>query len=207
MNAFPCDHQRILDSTSILELTQLPHHLCIIGGGYIGCEFASLFAQFGVKVTIVEALPSILASPGTADRPVHAKSFQSRGIAIQTKYTSRRSKTKKAMPASLLKMEKRSMPTWRSSPSAAKFSPRDRSGEGRTGRQRQGRDRHGQPDGNCRQRHLCHRRCDRPMDAGPCRIPSRDRRRIQCRRPRDAYPLQGRSVGRYSLPLKSRPSV
>jgi dihydrolipoamide dehydrogenase len=48
--AFPCDHKRILNSSSILELTKLPKSLAIIGGGYIGCEFASLYA----------ALPEIL---------------------------------------------------------------------------------------------------------------------------------------------------
>src|SRR3989338_6619215 len=40
--AFPCDHEKIFNSSSILELKTLPKTLAIIGGGYIGCEFASL---------------------------------------------------------------------------------------------------------------------------------------------------------------------
>ena len=47
IKAFPCDHRRILNSTSILELTEVPKSLAIVGGGYIGCEFASLFAELG----------------------------------------------------------------------------------------------------------------------------------------------------------------
>lgn len=84
IKAFPCDHQRILNSTSILELTELPRHLCIVGGGYIGCEFASLFAELGVKITILEALPSILSAQGKQIAQFMTKSFQSRGIEIQT---------------------------------------------------------------------------------------------------------------------------
>ena len=41
--AFPCDHKRVFNSTSILELTYFLKTFAIIGGGYIGCEFAVLF--------------------------------------------------------------------------------------------------------------------------------------------------------------------
>ncbi len=58
--AFPCDHQRILDSTSMLQLQKLPKNLIIIGGGYIGCEFSSLFREMGVDVTIIEMMDHIL---------------------------------------------------------------------------------------------------------------------------------------------------
>lgn len=84
LNQFPCDHQRILDSTSVLELISLPKSICIIGGGYIGCEFASLFSQFGTKVTIVEAMPAVLSSLGPQIAEFMAKSLKSRGIAILT---------------------------------------------------------------------------------------------------------------------------
>ncbi len=82
--AFPCDHSRIMNSTSILELTKLPKSLAIIGGGYIGCEFASLYAEFGVKVTILEALPNILTLQGKTIGDALTKSFQKKGIDIQT---------------------------------------------------------------------------------------------------------------------------
>jgi dihydrolipoamide dehydrogenase len=84
VKAFPCDHERILNSTSILELTQLPKSLCVVGGGYIGCEFASLFAELGVKVTIVEALPSILALQGKTVSDYMTKTFTSKGIELKT---------------------------------------------------------------------------------------------------------------------------
>lgn len=84
VKAFPCDHERILNSTSILELTSLPKSLAIVGGGYIGCEFATLFAELGVKVTVLEAMPTILAAQGTAVAQFMAKSFAAKGIDVQT---------------------------------------------------------------------------------------------------------------------------
>jgi dihydrolipoamide dehydrogenase len=84
VKAFPCDHKRILNSTSILELTEVPKSLAIVGGGYIGCEFASLFAELGVKVTILEALPTILMTQGPMVAQFMTKSFASKGIDIQT---------------------------------------------------------------------------------------------------------------------------
>lgn len=82
--AFPCDHERILNSTSALELTELPKTMAIIGGGYIGCEFASLFAEFGVKVTIVEALPAIVQAQGKTISAALTSAFKNRGIDIKT---------------------------------------------------------------------------------------------------------------------------
>ncbi len=82
--AFPCDHTRIMNSTSILELTQLPKNLAIIGGGYIGCEFASLYAEFDVNVTILEALPSILSLQGKAVGEALTAAYKKQGINIQT---------------------------------------------------------------------------------------------------------------------------
>ncbi len=87
IKAFPCDHERILNSTSILELTETPKSLAIVGGGYIGCEFASLFAELGVKVTILEALPTILAAQGTQIAQFMTKAFAAKGIDIQTGVT------------------------------------------------------------------------------------------------------------------------
>ena len=49
------DNPYVYTSTSIMELEKLPRHLVIVGGGYIGLEFASMFAGFGSKVTILEA--------------------------------------------------------------------------------------------------------------------------------------------------------
>lgn len=49
------ESQFVYTSTSIMELTELPKHLVIIGGGYIGLEFASMYAEFGSKVTVLES--------------------------------------------------------------------------------------------------------------------------------------------------------
>lgn len=96
VKAFPCDHDRILNSTSILEITQLPKSLAIVGGGYIGCEFASLFAELGVKVTILEAMPAILAAQGSQIAQFMTKSFQDRGIEIITNVTVKSLENKKS---------------------------------------------------------------------------------------------------------------
>ena len=82
--AFPCDHEKIFNSTSILELTKLPSSIAIVGGGYIGCEFASLFAALGVKVTILEALPSIVSVQGKEISKVLTDAFVKKGIVIRT---------------------------------------------------------------------------------------------------------------------------
>jgi pyruvate/2-oxoglutarate dehydrogenase complex dihydrolipoamide dehydrogenase (E3) component len=50
----------VLDSTSIMELDELPEHLIILGGGYIGLEFGQMFRRFGSEVTIVQRAPRLL---------------------------------------------------------------------------------------------------------------------------------------------------
>lgn len=82
--AFPCDHQKVFNSTSILELTTLPKKMAIIGGGYIGCEFASLFNELGVEVVILEALPSIVALQGKTVADTLSKAFTTKGIQVRT---------------------------------------------------------------------------------------------------------------------------
>lgn len=82
--AFPFDQTRILDSTAILEMTTLPKKIAIIGGGIIGCEFASLFAAFGVDVILLEMLPRIIPTEGEAISATLARAFQKRGIKIET---------------------------------------------------------------------------------------------------------------------------
>ena len=48
------DSKRVYTSTSLMELDVLPRHLIIVGGGYIGLEFASMYTSFGSKVTVLE---------------------------------------------------------------------------------------------------------------------------------------------------------
>ena len=84
IKAFPCDHERIFNSTSILAQTKLPKSLVVIGGGYIGCEFASLYKELGVDVTIVEALPQIISQQGITLSNALLKRFQKMGINVET---------------------------------------------------------------------------------------------------------------------------
>ncbi len=82
--AFPFDHQQIHDSTSILNMKNLPKNLAIVGGGVIGCEFASLFHELDVEVTILETLPSIISMEGIDLSKALTESFTKRGINILT---------------------------------------------------------------------------------------------------------------------------
>ena len=59
---FKIDQKRIIDSTGALALDAVPPRLIVIGGGYIGLELGMVYAKFGSKVTVVEALPRLLAS-------------------------------------------------------------------------------------------------------------------------------------------------
>ena len=54
------DRVPFLDSTSIMELTELPGHLIVLGGGYIGLEFCQMFRRFGARVTIVNRDPRLI---------------------------------------------------------------------------------------------------------------------------------------------------
>lgn len=73
---------RILTSTELLSLPKLPKSLLILGGGVIGCEFACLFAELGVEVTVVEMLPQILPQTDGECAKLLAKQMSAMGIRI-----------------------------------------------------------------------------------------------------------------------------
>lgn len=76
------DGKNVLTSDEILVMKELPESLLIIGGGYIGCEFAAIFAALGTRVTLVEQLPQLLGnSDRQAVREVE-KSFAELGVKI-----------------------------------------------------------------------------------------------------------------------------
>ena len=81
---FEVDGRWVMTSDEFLDLKELPASVAVIGGGVIGCEFASLLADLGSKVTILEALDSILA--GCDDDIVRTvgRSFKKRGIEVVT---------------------------------------------------------------------------------------------------------------------------
>jgi len=81
---FDVDGTIILTSDEFLALSALPASAAVIGGGAIGCEFASMLSDMGSKVTIVEGLPSILAGCDTEVASVVQRSFKKRGIDIVT---------------------------------------------------------------------------------------------------------------------------
>ena len=84
---FEVDGHFVMTSDEVLELEKLPASAAVIGGGVIGCEFASMLADMGVKVTVLEALPSILTGVDADVTGVVAKSFARRGIDIKTGVT------------------------------------------------------------------------------------------------------------------------
>ncbi len=60
-NEIPFDKERVLDSTSILHMQELPKQLTIVGGGVIACEFATIYASLGVEVIMVDSHAKILS--------------------------------------------------------------------------------------------------------------------------------------------------
>ena len=81
---FDVDGKIVMTSDEFLSIAELPKRAAIIGGGVIGCEFASLLADLGTKVTILEALPKILPGLDKDVTKVIEKSFKRRGIDIRT---------------------------------------------------------------------------------------------------------------------------
>jgi dihydrolipoamide dehydrogenase len=76
------DHQTILSSDSILEVTEIPKSLLVIGSGAVGVEFASMFARFGSRTVIVEILPRIVPIEDEDISRELAASFKRQGIAV-----------------------------------------------------------------------------------------------------------------------------
>jgi dihydrolipoamide dehydrogenase len=76
------DHQTILSSDSILEVTEIPKSLLVIGSGAVGVEFASMFARFGSKTVVVEILPRIVPIEDEEISRELAASFKRQGIAV-----------------------------------------------------------------------------------------------------------------------------
>ncbi len=82
--AFNIDRKNVLTSTEMLDLKKVPESLLIIGGGVMGCEFATLFSAFGSRVMIVELLPSILATEDKMVSRVIGKRFKEAGVNVLT---------------------------------------------------------------------------------------------------------------------------
>jgi dihydrolipoamide dehydrogenase len=81
---FGVDGKLVLTSDEVLSLERAPASVAIIGGGAIGCEFASMFSDLGSQVTVLEALPSLLTGCDEDVVSVVARSFRKRGINVKT---------------------------------------------------------------------------------------------------------------------------
>jgi dihydrolipoamide dehydrogenase len=77
------DSPRCVDSEGLLAQTEVPRRLVILGGGIIGCEFASIFRRFGSEATIIEMLPRLIPMEDEDASKELAKQFGKRGIALQ----------------------------------------------------------------------------------------------------------------------------
>jgi dihydrolipoamide dehydrogenase len=76
------DSSRCVDSTGLLAQEEVPKRLVVLGGGVIGCEFASIFQRFGSEVTIIEMLPKLIPMEDDDASKELAKQFGRRGITL-----------------------------------------------------------------------------------------------------------------------------
>ena len=82
---FKFDGEKILSSDDILNIAEVPKSLLIVGGGVVGCEFATLFNELGAEITVVEMMEHILPNE---DREIAKRlegTFKKKGIKILTK--------------------------------------------------------------------------------------------------------------------------
>ncbi|MGA2915049.1 MAG: dihydrolipoyl dehydrogenase [Sedimentisphaerales bacterium] len=80
----PFDGEKIISSAEALCLSQIPKSMVIIGGGVIGCEMACIYATVGTKITIIEALPTILPFEDEWVGQLLTREFKKLGINIIT---------------------------------------------------------------------------------------------------------------------------
>jgi dihydrolipoamide dehydrogenase len=78
------DGERVITSEHALKLETVPSSVVVLGGGVIGVEFASVWRSFGAEVTIVEALPRLVAAEDEASSKVLERTFRKRGIVMRT---------------------------------------------------------------------------------------------------------------------------
>lgn len=77
------DRVPYLTSRSLLDLRQLPEHLVVVGGGYIGCEFAQMFRRFGSRVTVVQRADRLLPGEDAEVSAAVLEGFLADGIDVR----------------------------------------------------------------------------------------------------------------------------
>ena len=75
---------RVMTSDQALGLEEVPGRVVVLGGGVIGVEFASVMRSFGAEVTVVEALPRLVAAEDPASSAALERAFRKRGITVRT---------------------------------------------------------------------------------------------------------------------------
>ena len=78
------DGERVITSEQALRLERVPQSVVVLGGGVIGCEFASVWRSFGAEVTIVEALPRLVPAEDEACSKALERAFKKRRIELRT---------------------------------------------------------------------------------------------------------------------------
>jgi len=78
------DGSGILNSDHILQIDRIPESMLVIGAGAVGCEFASIFKDFGTKVTIVEVLPQLLPIEDHEISKEFTRLFKKKGVDVMT---------------------------------------------------------------------------------------------------------------------------
>ena len=81
---FDVDGRIVMTSDEVLALDRLPVSVAVVGGGAIGCEFASMFSDLGTQVTVLEVLPTLLTGCDEDVVAVVGRSFRKRGITVHT---------------------------------------------------------------------------------------------------------------------------
>jgi dihydrolipoamide dehydrogenase len=81
---FKFDGKHIVDSTGALDFSTVPERFIVVGGGYIGIEIGTLYAKLGSKVTVVEALPTILAGNDPEIIQAVARKLKKLGVEVMT---------------------------------------------------------------------------------------------------------------------------
>ena len=76
------DRVATLTNTSILELDTLPRHLVVVGGSYVGLEFAQMYRRFGAQVTVVEMAPRLIAREDEDVSAAIKEILEAEGIAV-----------------------------------------------------------------------------------------------------------------------------
>ena len=87
MTSFPgfeIDGDKVIGSREALALRNLPERMVVVGGGYVGVEFADVFNAFGVDVTVVEMLDTLVPISDAEVGKTLARSFKKRGMTIKT---------------------------------------------------------------------------------------------------------------------------